>query len=69
MGSKNITISEDAYSFLKKLKGEDKSFSDVILSMKEKRNDVMSYAGSLKDADLESVEKVREDMRQDWEQR
>ncbi|MFB6283382.1 MAG: antitoxin VapB family protein [Halobacteria archaeon] len=30
MGSKNITISEDAYEFLKNMKTEDMSFSDVI---------------------------------------
>lgn len=69
MASKNITISEDAYKFLKKMKGEEKSFSEVIMSMKNRRNDVMSYAGSLEDADLKSVEKAREEMREDWEKR
>ena len=67
--SKNITITEDAYLFLKKLKLENKSFSEVILSLKEKRNDVMSYAGSLKKADLKSIEKIRSKTRIDWGER
>ena len=66
---KNITVSDDAYEFLKKIKGDEKSFSDVILSMKGRRSNVMEYAGSLKDANMESVEKVREEIRQDWEER
>lgn len=66
MGSKNITISEEAYEYLKSMKGEEKSFSDVILSIKGRRIEVMSFAGSLKDADLESVERVRREMRADW---
>ena len=69
MSSKNITITEDAYKYLKRLKGEQKSFSEVILSFKERKNDVMSYAGALKDADLESVENIRDQMREDWEER
>ncbi len=69
MGSKNITISDEAYEFLKEVKGSDKSFSDVILSMKGKRSEVMSFAGALADADLASVETVRDEMREDWERR
>ena len=67
--AKNITISDDAYDFLKKIKGDEKSFSDVILSLKGKRADIMEYAGSMEDADLESIEDVREDMRDDWNER
>lgn len=68
MGSKNITISDEAYEFLKGMKG-DKSFSEVVLSFKGRREDVMSFAGTLKKADLDSVEKVRSEMREDWENR
>jgi predicted CopG family antitoxin len=49
MASINISIKQDAYEFLKSLKSEDKSFSDVILGFK-KDNDVMKYFGTLKDA-------------------
>ena len=31
----NISVKEEAYDFLKKLKSKDKSFSDVILSFKK----------------------------------
>ena len=60
MASKTITISEQAYRFLRRLKQKDKSFSDVILSVKKKRHDIMSFAGALKKADLKSVEQVHE---------
>lgn len=69
MSSKNITISKEAYEFLKRTKGKDKSFSDVILSVKGSRSEVMSFAGSLRDADLDSVKKVRNEMRKDWDRR
>lgn len=69
MGSKSITISDKAYEFLKKIKRDGKSFSDVILSMKGRGTEVMSFAGALKDADLDSVEGVRREMRKDWSQR
>lgn len=69
MVSKNITITEDAYGFLKRLKSNHASFSEVILSLKEKRNNIMSYAGSMKNVDLSSIEKIRKEARKDWENR
>ena len=38
MGSKTISLKDEAYSRLKALKDEEKSFSDVILEMTEDRN-------------------------------
>ena len=69
MVSKNITITQEAYNYLKKLKGAGKSFSDVILEMKNGKKDIMSFAGCLKNADLDSVERAREEMNRDWEAR
>jgi predicted CopG family antitoxin len=45
MGTKNITITEDAYERLRALKREDESFSDVVTRLTEEE-DPMSFAGS-----------------------
>ncbi|MBI4153239.1 antitoxin VapB family protein [Candidatus Woesearchaeota archaeon] len=66
MTSVNITITKEAYDFLKKLKQQDHSFSEVILLMKKKRQDVLSYAGIFRDVDLTEAENVRKKARQDW---
>jgi len=36
MGSKNISIREEAYDFLSSIKNNDESFSDVILRFKQR---------------------------------
>jgi len=69
MVSKNITITKEAYDFLKKMKAGKKSFSKVILELKESRSNIMSYAGIFKNVDLSSVKKVREELRTDWSKR
>lgn len=66
---KTITISDKAYEFLKMLKGENKSFSEIIISVKKGKQEIMSYAGSLKSADLRSVKQIREELRKDWNKR
>ena len=56
MASVNISIREEAYRFLKSLKAEDKSFSDVILEFKGERsnkNNVMWLFGALKESDVD----------------
>ena len=68
MSTKSITITDEAYNYLKNIKGE-KSFSSVILSMSRSTEDVLQYAGSLKKADLKSVERVREEANRDWSHR
>lgn len=44
MSSVNISIKQEAYEFLDSLKGEEKSFSDVILSFK-KRGSLRRFYG------------------------
>jgi predicted CopG family antitoxin len=66
--AKNVTLSDEAYKFLKSIK-EDRSFSDVILSFKTRQGDLESYAGSIDRSSLETVEKMREEMREDWSDR
>ncbi len=68
MGTKTISITDEAYDFLKKMKG-DKSFSEVILSLKADKKDIMKYAGALKDADLDSIRKKRREARKEWSER
>ena len=58
MTNKNISITEDTYRFLKMLKGRDKSFSGVVLELKNSRTikkgskeQVLKFWGALKDSD------------------
>ena len=65
MASINIAIKEDAYAFLKSLKGRDRSFSDVILELKEKYRsgatgkELLKFAGALKNKKIDWKEKER----------
>ena len=68
MATKSITITEEAYQYLKNIKGE-RSFSQVIVSLSRRTEDVLQYAGSLKKADLDSIEHIREEMNRDWKNR
>ncbi len=62
----NISITREAYNFLKGLKGKDKSFSDVIVEMKEEGNSrkgskerLMKYFGCLKDKNIDWNEREK----------
>ena len=44
MGTKTISISEEAYEILKSWKGERDSFSSVILKLSKKQN-LLKYSG------------------------
>ena len=69
MASMNISIKQEAYDFLKELKSEDKSFSDVILSFKKEENDVMKFFGMLKDKDFTEMEKEIASFRKEFDER
>ena len=69
MASVNISLTREAYSFLKMLKGRDKSFSDVVLEFKsnglEKRGTgkgILKYLGILKNTDIKWDE-VKENLK------
>jgi predicted CopG family antitoxin len=72
----NISIKEEAYNFLKSLKGEDKSFSDVIIEMKEEginrkgsKERLMKYFGCLKDSkNLDEIEENIKGFREEFEE-
>jgi len=46
MGSKNISITEEAYNRLKAHKREGESFTDVIVRLTEDERDIMSGFGA-----------------------
>ena len=56
--TKVISISDDAYERLKKLKNE-RSFSEIIvkLSVEKSKDNLMKYAGGLTDEEDEKIEK------------
>lgn len=72
----NISITEDAYKFLKNLKGRDKSFSEVIIEMKENgcyrkgsKEGILRLAGVLKDVDWKKKEKRMKEFREEFNER
>ena len=68
MGTTSITITDEAYNYLKSIKGT-RSFSETILGMKPSRDDILKFGGVLRDADLDSVENVRKKINKDWNYR
>jgi len=78
MASVNISLTREAYEYLKVLKGKEKSFSDVILELKEgsgekrgSKEAVMKFFGALKDKkiDWEAKEKRMKAFRNEVEKR
>ncbi len=61
MGSMNISIRDEVYKFLKSLKSKNKSFSDVILELKQKK--------SSKDKILELFRQERDLQGIDWKEK
>jgi len=61
MAHKTLTISEDAYNALARMKGEKESFTEVILRIAKKKRDgtLMDYLKSLK-PDEEFAETLEE---------
>ena len=68
MGTTSITITNEAYNFLKSIKGE-KSFSETILTLSRSNEDIVKFAGIFKDADTKSIENVRKEINKDWNNR
>lgn len=56
MASVNISITEDVYRKLKKMKGKEQSFSEVITLLVEKKKDISRCFGLLKgDSGLKAI--------------
>ena len=69
MASTNISIKKEAYEFLKNLKTDERSFSDVILSFKKEYNDIMRFFGVLKNIDWGEKEKNMQHLRGSFNKR
>lgn len=71
---KSVTVTEEAYNALKRMKKSHESFSKAILRISQKREGSASkYAGVLKDYDLKklkcSIKKRREDIEKEFRER
>ena len=62
MGTKNISIMDDAYHLLAKNRRKGESFSNVIRRIALKKKDIMDFAGSWKNVSDEEAEKIKEDI-------
>ena len=67
----NISIRKEAYDILTLLKGESKSFSDVIVDELGKKKTALDFFGGLKDVDInwETEKKERKEFRKSFERR
>ena len=75
MASVNISLTREAYDYLKMLKGKDKSFSEVVLEIqgrdfdKGSAKNLLKFAGVLKNLDAKKFDKIREDLNKNFEER
>lgn len=69
MASVNIAIKEEAYRFLKSMKSENESFSDVILHFKDREKGILRFFGKLRNIDWKEREKHMKSLRTEFEER
>jgi predicted CopG family antitoxin len=71
MGTKSLTITEEAYERLKEHKQDDESFTETILRLTGDDRDLMAGFGAMKDVDgfREAVEGTREELDDDLRER
>lgn len=68
MTSKTISLRDEAYERLKKLKGDDKSFSDIVMELTEKsRKDFSNLLVSDLDLKWDEIKKSRMKSKEDEE--
>jgi predicted CopG family antitoxin len=68
MGTKTISISDEAYSLLKHAKEERESFTETILRITRK-DPLSALAGVLSSSDAEALERVVRDIRRKTNER
>ena len=59
MGTKTITLMDDAYNLLKALKAPNESFSDEIRRLAQTKGSIMEFAGAWSDLSEEDAEKIK----------
>lgn len=59
MGTKTITVMDDAYNLLLSRKNKDESFSEVIRKMAEEKGNVMKFAGAWKHISDEEISEMK----------
>lgn len=70
MGTKTLTITEEAYERLDDMKQEDESFTDLVLRLTKAEEDVWKGCGEWTGTGFaEAVEKEREKFDEDIEER
>jgi len=66
MGFKTLTISEEAYRKLAKLKAKGESFTDTILKLTEGQGDILRHAGGWKEMSDQEANELEELLRKMW---
>ncbi len=66
MGFKTLTISEDAYRKLLRLKAKGESFTETILKLAEGRGDILRHAGGWKEMTDQEARELDELLRKVW---
>ncbi|WP_050007857.1 antitoxin VapB family protein (plasmid) [Haloarcula sp. NS06] len=71
MGTKSLTITDEAYNRLKEHKREDESFTDTILRLTGSDRDLMKGFGAMSDVEgfRDAVEATRDDLDADLRDR
>ncbi|MGB9659115.1 MAG: antitoxin VapB family protein [Nitrososphaerales archaeon] len=66
MGFKTITISDEAYKRLKRLKGKKESFTDIIIKLSEGKGNIIKHAGKWNDMDDKEAEDFFKIVEEAW---
>jgi len=66
MPFKTLTISEEAYRKLAKLKAKGESFTDTILKLTEGQGDILRHAGGWREMSDQEANELEELLRKMW---